>query len=43
MDASDGSVKLMIPSSMRQKVIQPCHGVPVAGHVGIHCTQEACQ
>ena len=38
MDASDGSVKLMVPSSMRQKVIQSCHDVPVAGHVGIHCT-----
>ena len=38
MDASDGSVKLMVPSSMRQKVIQSCHDVPVAGHVGIHRT-----
>ena len=40
MDASDGSVKLMVPSSMRQKVIQSCHDVPVPGHVGIHRTQE---
>ena len=40
MDASDGSVKLMVPSSMRQEVIQSCHDVPVAGHVDIHRTQE---
>ena len=40
MDASDGSVKLMVPSSMRQKLIQSCYDVPVAGHVGIHRTQE---
>ena len=40
IDASDGSVKLMVPSSMKEKVIQYCHDVPVAGHVGIHSTQE---
>ena len=40
MDTSDGSVKLMVPSSMRQKVIQSCRDVPVTGHVGIHRTQE---
>ena len=40
MDASDGSMKLMVPNSMRQKVIQSCHDFPVAGHVGIHRTQE---
>ena len=40
MDASDGFVKLMVLSSMQQKVIQSCHDVPVAGHVCIHQTQE---
>ena len=40
MDASDGPVKLMVPRSMRQKVIQSCHDVPVAGNVGVHRTQE---
>ena len=40
MDASDGSVKLMVPNSMRQNVIQSCHDVLVARHVGIHRTQE---
>ena len=40
MDASDGSVKFMVPRSMRQKVIQSCHDAPVARHVGIHRSQE---
>ena len=40
MDASNGSVKLMVPSSMRQKLIQSCYDVPVAGHVGIHHSQK---
>ena len=40
MDPSDGFVELMVPSSMRQKVIQSCHDVPVAWHVGIHQTQK---
>ena len=36
----DGRRKLMVPVSLRQRVLQTCHDDPTAGHVGIHLTLE---
>ena len=36
----DDRRKLMVPVSLRQRVMKSCHDDPVAGHVGIHRTTE---
>ena len=32
--------KVVVPLSMRQQVIEECHDVPTAGHVGMRRTME---
>ena len=36
----DDRRRLMVPASLRQRVMKSCHDDPVAGHVGIHRTTE---
>ena len=36
----DGQRKLVVPTSMRQKVMASCHDEPTKGHTGIYRTTE---
>ena len=36
----DGQRKLVVPTSMRQKVLASCHDEPTKGHPGVHRTME---
>ena len=39
----DGKRKVMVPVSLRQRVLKSCHDDPTVGHIGIHRTLEIVQ